>query len=54
MNSRGGSSEFIVPYNRFVKSVPNSFPPGMRFKMRVETEDAGDRRYDKYYNFFNV
>ncbi|KAI3680758.1 hypothetical protein L6452_35534 [Arctium lappa] len=43
-NPRGGSSEFIVPYNRFLKSIANSFSPGMRFKMRFETEDAGDRR----------
>ncbi|KAJ0589707.1 putative transcription factor ARF family [Helianthus annuus] len=43
-NPRGGSSKFIVPYNRFMKSLANSFSPGMRFKMRVETEDAGDRR----------
>lgn len=43
-NPRGGSSEFIVPFNRFLKSLANSFSPGMRFKMRFETEDAGDRR----------
>ncbi|KAL8236136.1 hypothetical protein R6Q59_017217 [Mikania micrantha] len=43
-NPRGGSSEFIVPYNRFLQSLENSFSPGMRFEMRVETEDAGDRR----------
>lgn len=43
-NPRGGSSEFIVPYNRFLKSLVNSFSPGMRFKMRFETEDSGDRR----------
>ncbi|XP_076918169.1 auxin response factor 3-like [Bidens hawaiensis] len=41
---RGGSSQFIVPYNRFMKSLANSFSPGVRFKMRVETEDAEDRR----------
>ncbi|XP_076957099.1 auxin response factor 3-like [Bidens hawaiensis] len=44
-NPRGGSSGFIVPYNRFLKSIALSFSPGTRFKMRVETEDAGDRRY---------
>ncbi|XP_076935604.1 auxin response factor 3-like [Bidens hawaiensis] len=44
-NPRGGSSGFIVPYNRFLKSVALSFSPGTRFKMRVETEDAGDGRY---------
>ncbi|KAM0054587.1 putative transcription factor ARF family [Helianthus debilis subsp. tardiflorus] len=43
-NLRGGSSEFIVPYSRFIKSLAVSFSPGIRFKMRVETEDAGDRR----------
>lgn len=43
-NPRGGSSEFIVPYNRFLKGLANLFSPGMRFKMRFETEDAGDRR----------
>ncbi|KAK1422699.1 hypothetical protein QVD17_17985 [Tagetes erecta] len=43
-NPRGGSSEFIVPYNRFLKSLALSFSPGMSFKMRVETEDAGDIR----------
>ncbi|KAL8228709.1 hypothetical protein R6Q57_013609 [Mikania cordata] len=43
-NPRGGSSEFIVPYNRFSSSLANSFSHGMRFKMRVETDDAGDRR----------
>lgn len=43
-NPRGGSSEFIVPYSRFLNSLANSFSPGMRFKMRIETEDAGDRR----------
>ncbi|MFS8015728.1 putative auxin response factor [Helianthus anomalus] len=44
MTSRGGSSEFIVSYNRFIKSLAVSFSPGIRFKMRAETEDAGDRR----------
>ncbi|KAI7730969.1 hypothetical protein M8C21_006818 [Ambrosia artemisiifolia] len=43
-NLRGGSSEFIVPYNRFIKSLASSFSPGNRFKIRVETEDPGDRR----------
>lgn len=43
-NPRGGSSEFIVPYNRFLKSLSVSFSPGMRFKMRFETEESGDRR----------
>ncbi|CAH1448514.1 unnamed protein product [Lactuca virosa] len=43
-NPRGGSSECIVPYNRFQKSLSITFSPGMRFKMRLETEDSGDQR----------
>lgn len=49
-HSRGGSSQFIVPYNRFMKSLANSFSPGVRFKMRVETEDAEDRRFEIVYD----
>lgn len=52
-NPRGVSSEFLVPYNRFLKSLANSFSPGMRFKMRVETEDAGDRRSTGIITGFN-
>ncbi|KAI3823957.1 hypothetical protein L1987_05403 [Smallanthus sonchifolius] len=44
---RGGSSEFIVPYNRFLKSLASSFSPGASFKMRIETEDAGDPRQNR-------
>nr|XP_043619295.1 auxin response factor 3 isoform X2 [Erigeron canadensis] len=43
-NPRGGLSEFIVPYTQFLNCLANPFPPGMRFKMRAETDDAGDRR----------
>ncbi|KAK9064270.1 hypothetical protein SSX86_015650 [Deinandra increscens subsp. villosa] len=43
-NPRGGSSEFIVPVNRFLKTLAVSFPPGMSFTTRIEAEDTGDRR----------
>ncbi|KAL3519835.1 hypothetical protein ACH5RR_017984 [Cinchona calisaya] len=43
-NPRAGSSEFIVPYQRFSKSIAHSLSAGMRFKMRFETEDAAERR----------
>ncbi|CAI9087367.1 OLC1v1021423C1 [Oldenlandia corymbosa var. corymbosa] len=43
-NPRAGSSEFIIPYPRFMKSTTRSFLAGMRFKMRFETEDAVERR----------
>ncbi|RVW95884.1 Auxin response factor 3 [Vitis vinifera] len=39
------SSEFIIPLRKFSKSIDHSFSAGMRFKMRVETEDAAERRY---------
>lgn len=44
-NPRAGSSEFIVPYPKFAKSVANPLSPGLRFKMRYETDDAAERRY---------
>lgn len=43
-NPRASSSEFIIPFHHFSKSLAHSFPAGMRFKMRVETEDAAERR----------
>ncbi|KAJ6707116.1 AUXIN RESPONSE FACTOR 3 [Salix viminalis] len=39
------SSEFIIPFNKFMKSLDQSFSVGMRIKMRFETEDAAERRY---------
>lgn len=44
-NPRASSSEFIIPLRKFSKSIDHSFSAGMRFKMRVETEDAAERRY---------
>ncbi|KAJ6728535.1 AUXIN RESPONSE FACTOR 3 [Salix koriyanagi] len=44
-NPRASSSEFIIPFNKFLKSLDQSFSAGMRFKMRFETEDAAERRY---------
>ncbi|KAL2473662.1 auxin response factor 3-like [Forsythia ovata] len=43
-NPRASSSEIIVPYHKFLKSLRHSFSAGMRFKMRFETEDAAERR----------
>lgn len=43
---RASSSEFVVPFRRFMKSLDTSFSVGMRFKMRFETEDAGERRLE--------
>ncbi|PWA88762.1 auxin response factor, DNA-binding pseudobarrel domain protein [Artemisia annua] len=43
-NPRGGLSEFIVPYHQFRKSLANRFTTGMMFNVRLETEDASERR----------
>ncbi|XP_057949379.1 auxin response factor 3 isoform X2 [Malania oleifera] len=44
-NPRASSSEFIIPFRKFSRSLDHSFSVGMRFKMRFETEDAAERRY---------
>lgn len=44
-NPRAGSSEFIVPYPKFSKSIATPLSVGMRFKMRYETDDAAERRF---------
>jgi len=44
-NPRASSSEFIIPFCKFSKSLAHSYTVGMRFKMRFETEDAAERRY---------
>ncbi|CAI9783693.1 unnamed protein product [Fraxinus pennsylvanica] len=41
-NPRASSSEIIVPCHKFTKCA-QYFSAGMRFKMRVETEDASER-----------
>ncbi|CAL9151066.1 unnamed protein product, partial [Musa hybrid cultivar] len=43
-NPRVSSSEFIIPYRKFVKSLSNSISVGMRFKLLYEGDDATDRR----------
>ncbi|CAN4078871.1 unnamed protein product [Withania somnifera] len=44
-NPRGSSSDFVVPYHKFSKTLAHPFSAGMRFKMRVETEDAAEQRF---------
>lgn len=44
MLCRVRSSEIIVPYPKFCKSLTQSFSCGMRFKIRFETEDSSERR----------
>ncbi|WJX26702.1 Arf GTPase arf3 [Trifolium repens] len=44
-NPRVSSSEFIIPVNKFMKSLDCSYSVGMRFRMRFETEDSAERRF---------
>ncbi|KAK9714636.1 hypothetical protein RND81_06G108400 [Saponaria officinalis] len=44
-NPRASSSEFIVPFRRFLKSLNISYNVGTRFKMRFEADDSAERRY---------
>ncbi|GAB4827012.1 Arf GTPase arf3 [Ancistrocladus abbreviatus] len=44
-NPRSSSSEFIVPFRRFLRSFDHPFSVGMRFQMRFEAEDAAERRF---------
>ncbi|KAI4304384.1 hypothetical protein MLD38_039904 [Melastoma candidum] len=41
---RATSSEFVVPYHKFFKSLDCTLAPGMRSKMRVEADDRAERR----------
>ena len=42
---RVSSSEFIIPLNKFLKSLDQFYSVGMRFRMRFESEDAAERRF---------
>jgi hypothetical protein len=44
-NPRTSPAEFIIPYQKYVKSCKQPLSIGMRFKMRFETEDTAERRY---------
>ncbi|KAF6134657.1 hypothetical protein GIB67_002058 [Kingdonia uniflora] len=41
---RGSPAEFVIPYNKYVKSITHQVAIGMRFKMKLENEDAAERR----------
>lgn len=45
VNCRVSSSGFIIPLNKFLKSLDHSYLVGMRFRMRFETEDTGEKRF---------
>lgn len=42
---RASHADFIVPYQKYVKSITNQIPVGTRFKIRVDLDDSPERRY---------
>jgi hypothetical protein len=43
---RTSPSEFVIPYHKFLKSQENKLTAGSRFKMKFETEESSERKYD--------
>ncbi|XP_042505266.1 auxin response factor 4 isoform X1 [Macadamia integrifolia] len=41
---RGSPAEFVIPYQKYIKSITDSVSIGTRFKMRFEMEDTAERR----------
>ncbi|KAF3455033.1 hypothetical protein FNV43_RR05481 [Rhamnella rubrinervis] len=41
---RASHAEFVIPYQKYVKSITNPVTIGARFKMRFEMEDSPERR----------
>ncbi|KAK9126802.1 hypothetical protein Scep_015648 [Stephania cephalantha] len=44
-NPRDTPSEFVVPYEKYKKSIINPVAKGTRFKMSFKMEDTAERRY---------
>ncbi|VFQ85070.1 unnamed protein product [Cuscuta campestris] len=42
---RASHADFLVPYQKYVKSISNRIPIGTRFKMRFNMDDSPERRY---------
>lgn len=41
---RASHAEFVVPYQKYVKSIKNPMTIGTRFKMRIEMDESPERR----------
>lgn len=42
---RASHADFIVPYQKYVKSTTNQLPVGTRFKMKFDLDDSSERRF---------
>ncbi|CAM8955501.1 unnamed protein product [Rhodiola kirilowii] len=43
-NPRATHAEFVIPIQKYMKSIINPIPTGTRFKMRFEMDDSPERR----------
>ncbi|XWS28421.1 hypothetical protein CRYUN_Cryun25bG0067400 [Craigia yunnanensis] len=41
---RASHAEFVIPFQKYIKSITNPVCTGMRFKMRFEMDDSPERR----------
>lgn len=47
LKCRASHADFVIPYQKYVKSIMNPICIGTRFKMRFEMDDSPERRYCK-------
>lgn len=43
---RTSPSEFVIPYHKYLKSQEINLTAGCRFKMKFESEESSERKYD--------
>ncbi|XP_057480712.1 LOW QUALITY PROTEIN: auxin response factor 4 [Actinidia eriantha] len=41
---RASHADFVVPYQKYIKSITNQIPIGTRFKMKFDVDDSPERR----------
>ncbi|KAK2968974.1 hypothetical protein RJ640_012428 [Escallonia rubra] len=42
---RASHADFVLPYQKYVKSISNRIPIGTRFKMKFDMDDSPERRF---------
>ncbi|CAK9174401.1 unnamed protein product [Ilex paraguariensis] len=45
LKCRATHSDFVVPYQKYVKNITNQLPIGSRFKMKLDMDDSPERRF---------
>lgn len=48
LNCRATHAVFVVPYQKYIKSISNAVCTGTRFKMRFEMDDSPERRSGRF------